>query len=259
MSCKIIFFDVDGTLTHHKSGEIPESTKRAISLLRNLGIIIVAATGRPLSMCEELKELGIDVFITANGGYVTYQNEVIHKVSMSKSNVKELVGFSDSKQHALSFYTKGFHMNGVQEEGVLAALFETLSLQTYPDTHPSIYEEEIYLLCLFGTDEVVDQYKMRFPHYTFRRWHPYVVNVLETDVSKSQAIVKVLEYFKIHPSEAMAFGDGDNDIDMLETVGIGVAMENGSQSLKEIADFVTKKSDEDGVEFALRHYNLISQ
>ncbi|QCS52993.1 hypothetical protein FED53_10425 [Priestia flexa] len=44
MSCKIIFFDVDGTLTHHKSGEIPESTKRAISLLRNLGIIIVAAT-----------------------------------------------------------------------------------------------------------------------------------------------------------------------------------------------------------------------
>lgn len=100
---------------------------------------------------------------------------------------------------------------------------------------------------------------MRFPHYTFRRWHPYVVNVLETDVSKSQAIVKVLEYFKINPSEAMAFGDGDNDIDMLETVGVGVAMENGSQRLKEIADFVTKKSDEDGVEFALRHYNLISQ
>ncbi|QCS52994.1 hypothetical protein FED53_10430 [Priestia flexa] len=87
-------------------------------------------------MCEELKELGIDVFITANGGYVTYQNEVIHKVSMSKAKVKELVEFSNQKKHALSFYTKDFHMNGVKEDDVLTALNETLSLQAYPDVHP---------------------------------------------------------------------------------------------------------------------------
>lgn len=55
----------------------------------------------------------------------------------------------------------------------------------------------------------------------------------------------------------IAFGDGENDIDMLEFVGLGIAMGNGSERLKEAADFVTKKSSEDGIEFALKKYGII--
>lgn len=98
---------------------------------------------------------------------------------------------------------------------------------------------------------------MRFPNLIFQRWHPYIVNVLHEEVSKSIAIKEVLKYFNIHYSEAIAFGDGDNDIDMLEMVGFGISMGNGSDKLKRSADFVTKKVDEDGIEFALRHLQLI--
>lgn len=257
MTYKIVFLDVDGTITHHEDGTIPESTIEAVKELKNKGLKVVAATGRPLSMCSELEELGIDTFITANGGYAKHQHEVIHSVPMAKEIVKEVMEFAKLEKNGLSFYTEGFTMNGVAEEKISTALQETLSLYEYPETNSAIHEEDVFLLCLFADDEKVEKYIKRFPHLTFRRWHPYVLNVLQEDVSKSRAILKTLEYFGFHQSEAVAFGDGENDIDMLELAGLGIAMGNGSEKLKAAADFVTKPSGEDGIEFALRKFGVI--
>jgi len=80
---------------------------------------------------------------------------------------------------------------------------------------------------------------------------------LQHDVSKSIAVQAVLDYFNLSPKEALAFGDGDNDIDMLEQVGFGIAMGNGSEALKNVADFITKKSTDGGIEFALRELQII--
>ncbi len=76
-------------------------------------------------------------------------------------------------------------------------------------------------------------------------------------MSKSLAILKTLEFFGIDKSEAIAFGDGENDIDMLEFVGLGIAMGNGNEKLKNVADFITKKSSEDGIHYALKEYGII--
>jgi Cof subfamily protein (haloacid dehalogenase superfamily) len=257
MSYKIVFFDVDGTITNHKDGRIPISTIEAIKTLKSRGLKVVAATGRPLSMCNELQELGIETFITANGGYVKHIQEVIHKVPMNKSIIEEVMEFAKLENNGLSFYTEEFSMNGVTDEEILKALKETLSLEDYPETNPLIHNEDIFLLCLFASDEAVEKYKLRFPHLTFKRWHPYVLNVLQEDVSKSSAIMKTLDFFGIDKSEAIAFGDGENDIDMLELVGLGIAMGNGNEELKRVADFVTKKSSEDGISFALKKYGII--
>ena len=89
-----MFFDVDGTITHHEDGSISINTKEAIKALVNKGIRVVAATGRPLSMCEEIKALGIDTFITANGAYVKHNQQVIHKVPMDKNVIQDVVEFS---------------------------------------------------------------------------------------------------------------------------------------------------------------------
>ncbi len=89
------------------------------------------------------------------------------------------------------------------------------------------------------------------------RWHPFILNVLQENISKSVAILKVLEYFNLNLTEAIAFGDGGNDIDMLELVGLGIAMGNGNEELKSVADFVTKKSSEDGISFALEKFGVI--
>lgn len=83
------------------------------------------------------------------------------------------------------------------------------------------------------------------------------MNVLQQDVAKSIAVEAVLDHFNIGPENAIAFGGGDNDIDMLEHVGLGIAMGNGSAALKAVANFVTKSSTEGGIDFALRQFQMI--
>lgn len=256
MGYKIVFFDVDGTITNHEDGSIPSSTIEAINTLKSKGIKVVAATGRPLSMCKELHEMGIETFITANGGYVKHSQEVIHSVPMDKNIIQEVIEFANLQNNGLSFYTEEFSMNGVTEMEILKALKETLSLNDYPETNRLIHIQEVFLLCLFASDETVDKYINKFPHLTFKRWHPYVLNVLKEDVSKSLAILKTLEFFGIDKMDAIAFGDGENDIDMLELVGLGIAMGNANETLKNVADFVTKKSSEDGIEYALKKFEI---
>ncbi|MFS0785401.1 Cof-type HAD-IIB family hydrolase [Shouchella sp. 1P09AA] len=258
MSYKVVFFDVDGTLTDSQTGAIPESTKRAIQALQRKGILVVAATGRPLSMCEELKELGITTFITANGGLVTHHDEVIYHTSMNEKTVRAIETFAWEHQHALSFYSQDFHMNGIQNDAVQQALADTLSMTTYPAIRPKHVADPIHLLCLFINEVDEYMYKVAFPMLHFRRWHPYIVNVLEEPIDKALAIENLLRYFNIDHSQAIAFGDGQNDIDMLSLVSIGVAMENGSDELKQMSDFVTKPAAQDGIEKALKHFHIIN-
>ncbi len=68
---------------------------------------------------------------------------------------------------------------------------------------------------------------------------------------------KVARLYDIRPDETIAFGDGLNDLPMIRAAGIGVAMENGYDALKQEADFVTKSVEDEGVEFALKHFHLI--
>lgn len=257
MKPKIIFFDVDGTLTSYKNGIILDSTKQAIQQLIKQGIRVVAATGRPLSMCAEIAALGIDTFITANGAYVKHKNKIIHKITMDKKIVKDVMDFASKEGNALTFYSEKLHINGVQNSDVLNALKETLSLTDYPAVSKKAYENDTFLMCLFANEYMIQKYKEKFPTLTFKRWHPSILNVLENDVSKSLAILKVLEFFNIDKKEAIAFGDGENDIDMIELVGFGIAMGNANGKLKSVADFVTKGSDEDGIMYALDKYGIL--
>lgn len=257
MAYKIVFFDVDGTITNYKDGSIPNSTKEAIRILKSKGIRVVVATGRPLSMCNELYRLGIETLITANGAYVKHNDIVIHKVPMENKVIKEVFEFAQEQNHGLSFFTEDFYMNGVKHANISKALKETLSLVDYPEIDPQVYNQEVYLMCLYASDEMVEKYIERFPYLTFQRWHPFVSNVLKEQVSKSLATHRVLEHFGIDKSEAIAFGDGENDIDMLQLVGLGIAMGNANENLKKVADYTTKKSSEDGIKFALKEFGII--
>ncbi len=148
-------------------------------------------------------------------------------------------------------------MNGIQSEQIAHALKETLFLNEYPVLAKKINSEDVYLMCLYADERMVESYQEAFPHLIFSRWHPYIVNVLQENVSKSVAIKNVLAHFGYKESEAIAFGDGGNDIDMLKLVGLGIAMGNGSKALKASADIVTKKASENGIDFALRKLRLI--
>lgn len=116
---------------------------------------------------------------------------------------------------------------------------------------------EIYCICLYADESETQKFINQFPNLRFERFHKYVTNILEVEVSKLTAIKKVLSQLNICASEAIAFGDGENDLEMLEYVGLGIAMGNGTERLKGKADFVTKKASEDGIMYALEKMNII--
>ncbi|WP_290155453.1 HAD family hydrolase, partial [uncultured Dubosiella sp.] len=88
-------------------------------------------------------------------------------------------------------------------------------------------------------------------------WCDYGLDVIPKDGGKDQGLLRVAHHFGAEPSETIAFGDGLNDLDMLRTAGIGVAMGNAMEGLKKAADYVTRTVEEEGVAFALRHFHLI--
>ncbi|MFJ7669197.1 Cof-type HAD-IIB family hydrolase [Lysinibacillus sp. NPDC097195] len=257
MDCKIIFFDVDGTLINYEDGCIESSTKKALQKLKNKGIRLVAATGRPFSMCHTLQELGIETFITANGAYVQHGDQIIYASTIAQDIVKSVKAFADDNYNSLSFFTNQLSMNGVHHPATLQAMKETLSIAEYPPIDDNILNKQVYLMCLYVNNQDEKKYITQFPHLKFERWHPMITNVLQVEVSKSIAVKAVLKHLKLRPEEAVAFGDGDNDIEMFKQVGYGVAMGNGSVALKNIADMITLKSTEEGIDYALQKLQLI--
>ncbi|MGG4044929.1 MULTISPECIES: Cof-type HAD-IIB family hydrolase [Paenibacillus] len=256
---EIVFCDVDGTLLSEIDRTLLNSTRESINKLHDKGIKVAIATGRPHNLCEELMELGIDTIISANGALVKSGNNVIHKSLLSAETVRDLSEFAQINGHSISYFTDVISMNGLgaEDDRVKKALKETLGLTLYPEKI-ALLLEEIYCICLYADESEAQKFIDYFPSLRFERFHNYVLNVLEqTDVSKLTAIKKVLDHYKIDKANAIAFGDGGNDIEMIEYVGMGIAMGNSVDKLKMKANFVTKKASEDGIHYALSKFGII--
>ena len=94
------------------------------------------------------------------------------------------------------------------------------------------------------------------PECEATRWNPLFTDVVPVGGNKSNGMEKILAYFGISREETMAFGDGGNDIPMLEYAGIGVAMGNASEEVQRHADFVTSGVDDEGIVHALKHFHI---
>ena len=83
---------------------------------------------------------------------------------------------------------------------------------------------------------------------------PYFCEVSNPQASKAAALCFLRDYWGFKPDEVLAIGDQDNDIDMIEAAGVGVAMGNGTEKLKASADFITKHIDDDGFYYAMEKF-----
>ncbi|MCF0106918.1 MAG: HAD hydrolase family protein, partial [Holdemanella sp.] len=91
------------------------------------------------------------------------------------------------------------------------------------------------------------------------RWCPLACDLISNTGGKDVGIQKILDYYGFTKNDAMAFGDGGNDKTMLEYVGLGIAMGNAVEDVKEIADYITDSVSEDGIYTALVHYGFIKE
>ncbi|WP_010305712.1 Cof-type HAD-IIB family hydrolase [Kurthia senegalensis] len=258
MKPKVVFFDIDGTLTTSDTGDIPLSAKESIRALQQQGIHVVAATGRPYSMCADLEELGIHTMITANGAYARRNDDIIYEARVEPTFQKQLMAFARVQGNALTFYNDAFYRNELETAQLSEAMKDAFNMTHLPPVLPS-ETCQVNLICLIATAEQMAPYEEKFPDIIFQRWHRTIVNALQRPNSKSIAIAHVLAYFGYTKEEAMAFGDGYNDVDMLTYVGFGIAMGNAPDAVKEHSDYVTKSAADNGIYEALVALNIIEQ
>lgn len=257
MNYDIVFFDIDGTIYDEKQ-QIPNSVKESVNKLKEKGIEVVIATGRaPYNSMHVAKELGIDSMVNFNGSYVSYKGEVIFKRLISKDTIEKIDKLSKEKNLALTYASaKESRNNGLAYDRVDEVL-KIVGIKRPIEDKEYWKKEDIHQLFLYATEEEIIDYKKEIQELEFIRWHPYCNDVLLKGTSKANGIEQLLDYLNIPKERAVAFGDGLNDIEMIEYVGLGIAMDNGKDIVKQRANFVTKSVTEDGIKYALEHFKLI--
>ena len=256
---RVIFFDIDGTLLSHSTGRIPESTIRAIKKVQETGVKCVIATGRDLVEMEKLPihDIDFDGYLTLNGNICLDKDKKMFAGNeIAPDEVEVLVNiFKAGKIPFVLIGKEKRYINYVDD----------VVIQTQLSTHgtiPDIGEyqgEKIYQCLAFVNKEVRRKLDDLLDTCVITSWNDTGIDIVAKTGGKDAGIQKFLDKENITRSQTMAFGDGENDMAMLRFAGIGVAMGNGSDLLKQKADYVTASVDDDGIEKALLHFGLITE
>lgn len=256
---KAIFFDIDGTLVSFKTHKIPASAELAIARLREKGIKVFIATGRHWRVINNLGGLEFDGYVTLNGSccYVG-KDKVIYRKTIPSADIECLLELEKGPEHFPCIFVreKDMFINYVNDR--TSEVFELLNFPQPPvrDIQEALKEEIFQLIAFFETAQE-GRIMEKLPECEATRWNPLFTDIVPAGGSKRIGMQKILNYFGIGREECMAFGDGGNDIPMLEFAGIGVAMGNATEEIRQRADFVTRSVDEDGVEYALKYFGVI--
>lgn len=272
---KIVFFDIDGTLTS-KGNYIPESTVKAIQKLKENNIETVIATGRPVILLADIAErLKIDSYISMNGQIIVYKGKVIEQNPLPITQVDQLVEFANNRNDGLIICTEDeLIINSrlsLNPDTWYLKLLKKFSFLV-PDSiqmmvrkramkekiDKSDYEnKEVYMVNLNVNRINEKVYREKFNDFHFTRANEETMDVVNQGVTKGKAIEKLADHLKLDREDTMAFGDGLNDLEMIKYAGKGIAMENGFDELKKNADYVTDSVSDDGIMKGLKKYNLI--
>lgn len=254
---KAIFFDIDGTLLSHKTRCVPESTKNVLNLLKQQGNLIFAATGRHMLELKELplQDLPFDGYVTLNGHIcLDARRKVLYDVPLAKADVEKMrLEFNKKEVPIMMIEKERMYINFVND-----AVRDAQKAISTPVPNIGRYEgDDVYQFIVFGDRNRVSSIVAQIPNCKMNGWNPYAFDVILKIGGKVAGIQKMLNIHHIKKEEIMAFGDGDNDIDMLRFAGIGVAMGNADAEVKACADYVTAETDADGIQKALEHYGVL--
>jgi len=249
---KAMFFDLDGTLLHH--GALTDSAKEALQIAKEKGILLFVATGRNKREIEKMPwypSVKFDGFVTMNGTYSYIGDEVIYKKTMDKDTIRMVVEHITTNPLPCAFSEAEEMFMTVMDENI-KAFQEAHGLPSPPLRDPEYaLSTEIYQLSSYG--EEMKNFICTLPNCTMTSWAPNCYDIVPKGANKWVGMQAILERFNLKPSEIAAFGDGNNDLEMLSGAGFAVAMGNGSDEVKALADYITADVDKDGVLKAVKH------
>jgi len=260
---KIIFTDIDGTLTNNKK-EISEETIKAIKNAINKGIIVVLCSGRNNNyVCNMSKKAHASNYIIAcNGGEIFDYENNLH-INSNKIDIKDIEKIWDycANNNICCLlnstnirYCNNNHYVPDKEKKQINSLEEI--------------NDDIFQIVTIGYDyQIMNKLEKIIASINLNITNPslnyikkeamekhFFFDINNTNTNKGAAITTLLNFLNIKKENAIGFGDHINDYDLFDAVGFKIAMGNANEGLKEKADYITLSNDEHGVAYFLNNY-----
>ena len=254
---KALFFDVDGTLVDGTHGvrDIPLTARAQMERLHNEGHKLIICSGRPYCLIgPELRLPVFDAYVMCNGAHVEVNGSSLYEERMDARLVRDYVALFEELGIEYMLQT-AHHIYLDPSYAKLRSFFESFG---HRDVFTYDYDKDeviprVIKLESHATPEALGRLEEAVrgkAEYTARIDDNGGYNAFEVFspvISKAVGIQKVLDYFGIAMEDSIAFGDGINDLEMIELAGTGVAMGNACDELKAVADAVCGNVDEDGL------------
>ncbi|MDD7305105.1 MAG: Cof-type HAD-IIB family hydrolase [Peptoniphilaceae bacterium] len=260
---KLIAIDVDGTLLD-SNRRLPYENIKAIKEINKDKVKVVIATGRPYSGIEAfLRKLDLfsdDQYCITNTGAFVMKNESKESIITNNLNIKDykyLESLLKGYDLQLTIYTSNEIYNYSAKPNA-ASLYDSKILLMKIKIPNKNFNSPIGRINVMGKKAEIDKfqnkyYKILSENYYLMRNETFSLEILNKNCGKGKALKKLCEYIGIKRNETMAIGDKENDIEMLSFAGIGIAMGNASQRVKESANFITKNNDNYGLAFSIKN------
>lgn len=252
----LLFFDIDGTLAIGR--DVPASAAKALELTRAKGNKVFICTGRALPYARRFFSAYADGFVCYNGRLGVMDDQVLYDHPLTHEQIVALVAKLRDNDAAFEFFgTEHGYFEGSDEqfedakkawyEGFLVKEFDEHAIKAY--NFDLLYKDKDHFKHL---REVLKDECILNDHFP----HPSAdVTIIGHD--KATAMTHIAEKLGVPLDHVYAFGDGYNDIKMIKAAGVGIALGNAVDDLKEVADYITTPITEDGVYNAMKHFELI--
>lgn len=273
---KFLFFDMDGTLISPKTRTIPQSAINGIKQAMANGHRCFICTGRSYMMAREYFDvLEFPGIVFCNGAGIAYDGKILETRDLHPSTVQRLIDVCEALNGGFGLLTAKYaYQNEVERNRMEKNFFHRhsdLTIEAFREKramkHFDEYQQEPVqkIDISFQSELTADVFFSKVPEQlqTIRAGGYYASmgrtggEITASGVTKGLGIQRVLDMFSSSVENAYGFGDSANDLEMMKVCGTGIAMGNGSEACKQMANYVTDDTDHDGIYNALKHFELI--
>lgn len=265
MRIELIALDIDGTLVDSKKGILPE-TKESIWNFIEKGGRVAIASGRSVNGLQqyadelELKKRG-GYLISFNGSIIidAKTGDTVCETMIEPKYFPKIIKCAEKNNISIATYKGNIAVTQNSRDKYFLTETSLNNLKVvYVDSLIEELKYPVPKFLLTDEPEILERaevnMKTELDCVNIFRSEPYYLEFVAKGLDKGFAFKKLCEYLKIDISKTLACGDGYNDIPLIKTAGIGVAMGNAQESVKKAADYVTLSNDENGVAYAINKF-----
>ena len=262
MKYKLLAVDMDGTVLNSQK-KISPRTLTALDDLSKRGVYVVVSTGRNLAELsnyrDDLRAMNYGIVISGGMIFDFFKDAPIIVHAVDEKKILQLIDFGLETRAMIHLHTvrksiardEDIQNMAAFGMGVYQSMFDKIcerctDCKEYVHTHPGeVIKVNLYHRDKISRDKNFDRISKMNLSISYAE--AFNLEMSPANVTKGSGLVELCDFLKLDIAETVAVGDADNDKEILQTAGLGVAMGNASDEIKKLADFVTLDNDSDGV------------